>query len=39
MNSQPKSMHYIDLPGFGGAEVMQLAEGPLPSPGDDDVLM
>ncbi len=32
-------MRFIDLPGFGGAEVMQLAQGPLPAPGDNDVLI
>ena len=35
----PSTMRYIDLPGFGGAEVMRLAEGPLPVPGDHDVLI
>jgi putative PIG3 family NAD(P)H quinone oxidoreductase len=32
-------MRFIDLPSFGGAEVMQLAQGPLPAPGDNDVLI
>jgi putative PIG3 family NAD(P)H quinone oxidoreductase len=33
------TMRYIDVPSFGGPEAMQLAEGPLPAPGDDDVLI
>jgi putative PIG3 family NAD(P)H quinone oxidoreductase len=32
-------MRFIDLPNFGGAEVMQLAQGALPAPGDNDVLI
>jgi len=32
-------MRFIDLPSFGGAEVMQLAQGALPTPGDNDVLI
>ena len=32
-------MRFIDVPSFGGAEVMQLAQGPLPAPGDNDVLI
>jgi putative PIG3 family NAD(P)H quinone oxidoreductase len=32
-------MRFIDLPGFGGAEVMRLAEGSLPVPGGHDVLI
>ena len=32
-------MRFIDLPSFGGAEVIQLAQGPLPVPGDSDVLI
>lgn len=32
-------MRFIDLPSFGGAEVMQFAQGPLPAPGDNDVLI
>lgn len=32
-------MRYVDLPGFGAPEAMQLAEGPLPAVGDTDVLI
>jgi NADPH:quinone reductase len=32
-------MRLIDLPSFGGAEVMQLAQGALPAPGDNDILI
>jgi NADPH:quinone reductase len=32
-------MRFIDLPNFGGAEVMQLAQGALPMHGDDDILI
>jgi NADPH2:quinone reductase len=32
-------MRFVDLPSFGGAEVMQLAQGVLPTPGDNDVLI
>jgi NADPH:quinone reductase len=32
-------MRFIDLPNFGGAEVMQLAQGALPMHGDNDILI
>lgn len=32
-------MRYINLPSFGAPEAMQLAEGPVPAPGDRDVLI
>jgi NADPH2:quinone reductase len=32
-------MRHVDLPAFGGPEVMQVAEGGLPAVGDNDVLI
>jgi NADPH:quinone reductase len=32
-------MRYIDLPSFGAPDVMRVAQGPVPSPGDNDVLI
>lgn len=39
MKELPAGMRYIDLPGFGAPEVMQVAEGGLPAMGDNDVLI
>lgn len=37
--SLPKTMRYIDLPAHGAPDVMKPATGPLPVPGDTDVLI
>jgi NADPH:quinone reductase len=39
MENLPDKMRFIDLPAFGDPEAMKLAEGPLPSVGDRDVLI
>ena len=39
MEKLPAKMRYVDLPGFGAPEVMRIAEGPLPTAGDKDVLI
>jgi NADPH:quinone reductase len=39
MSVLPPSMRFIELTGFGGAEVMRIAEAPLPTPGAGDVLI
>jgi NADPH:quinone reductase len=39
MSLLPSTMRFIDLSSFGGAEVIRLAQGPLPAPGDNDVLI
>lgn len=39
MKELPEKMRYVDLPGFGAPEVMQVAEGELPAIGDSDVLI
>jgi putative PIG3 family NAD(P)H quinone oxidoreductase len=35
----PERMRFIDMTGPGGPEVMRLAEGPVPRPGDGEVLI
>jgi NADPH2:quinone reductase len=35
----PGSMHFIDMAGHGGPEVLKLATGPLPQPGPQEVLI
>jgi NADPH:quinone reductase len=35
----PERMRFIDMTGTGGPEVMTLAEGPVPRPGDGEVLI
>ena len=39
MEKLPQQMRFIDLPAFGAPDAMRLAEGPLPVPGDADVLI
>ena len=39
MDNLPDKMRFIDLPAFGNPEAMKLAQGPLPAPGDRDVLI
>lgn len=39
MTTAPSTMRYIDLPAFGAPDVMRLAQGPVPQPGDNDVLI
>lgn len=39
MTSLPSTMAFIDLPSFGGPEVLIPAEGPIPSPGPGEVLI
>lgn len=39
MPTLPDTMRYIDLPAYGAPEVMQLKTGPLPAPGEHDVLI
>ena len=39
MTHLPSTMRFVSLSGFGEADVMQLDEGPIPSPGNDDVLL
>ncbi|MBL8518436.1 MAG: NAD(P)H-quinone oxidoreductase [Betaproteobacteria bacterium] len=39
MPNLPATMRYIDLPAQGAPEVMQLKTGPLPVPGEQDVLI
>jgi NADPH:quinone reductase len=39
MPALPQRMRFIDVPTFGGPEVMRVAEGPLPSPAAGDVLI
>lgn len=39
MQSLPSTMRYIDLPAYGPPEVMELKSGPLPAPGEHDVLI
>lgn len=39
MTSLPTTMRFIDLPAYGAPEVMQAKTGPLPVPGDHDVLI
>ncbi|MBY3153791.1 NAD(P)H-quinone oxidoreductase [Rhizobium laguerreae] len=35
----PQDMRFVDLPSFGGAEVMAIGRRPLPVPGDGEVLV
>lgn len=35
----PTAMRFIDLPAYGAPEVMQLRSGPLPAPGENDLLI
>lgn len=35
----PSTMHFVDLPSFGGPEVMRIAQGPLPQPGPGEILV
>jgi NADPH2:quinone reductase len=35
----PEQMYYIDMPGHGGPEVLILATGPVPRPGEGEVLI
>jgi NADPH2:quinone reductase len=35
----PGAMHFIDMAGHGGPEVLKLATGPLPQPGPQEVLI
>ena len=35
----PDHMRFIDMTGYGGPEVLTLAEGPVPSPGTGEVLI
>ncbi|MDQ0559430.1 NADPH2:quinone reductase [Rhizobium mesoamericanum] len=37
--SLPKQMRFIDLPSFGAPEVMRIATGPLPIPGEGQLLV
>lgn len=39
MSRLPTTMRYIDLPAYGTPDVMQLKTGPLPTPGEHDVLI
>jgi NADPH:quinone reductase len=39
MTALPSSMRFIDLPSYGGPEAMKLTQGPLPTPGEQDVLI
>ncbi len=39
MSTLPETMRFIDLPNFGTPDVMQPAFGPLPVPGERDVLI
>lgn len=39
MTALPTSMKYVTTTGPGGAAVMHIASGPVPQPGDDDVLI
>lgn len=38
-NEIPNEMNFIDLPSFGGPEVLVPARGPVPRPGADEVLI
>lgn len=39
MSTLPKSMRFVDLPSYGGPEVLTPAEGPLPIPGEGELLV
>jgi NADPH:quinone reductase len=39
MPTLPDTMRFIDLPGYGAPDVMQSKTGPLPIPGEHDVLI
>ena len=39
MNAMPTTMRYVAADGSGGAEVLSVAEGPVPTPRDDEVLI
>ncbi len=39
MTTLPTTMRFIDLPSYGGPDVMQLQTGPVPQPGEHDVLI
>ncbi|PDS63456.1 NAD(P)H-quinone oxidoreductase [Rhizobium anhuiense] len=37
--SLPQEMHFVDLPSFGGPEVMVIGKRPLPVPGEGEILV
>ena len=39
MTALPATMRYVTTSGPGGPEVLGFAEGPVPTPGPDDVLI
>ena len=39
MPTLPDTMRFIDLPTYGAPDVMQAKSGPLPVPGEHDVLI